>query len=292
MRSKYSSSFFRLSYLFGTLFFASILWSFGFLTSAYQTGYFQIDFLPTFTAEALPSPPESPQTDVHISSTTAQYVEILDSCNTRFEGSCAHLRSGPGAEFPAIVKIRSGAVLKVDSVHIIEGAAWYRIQFDEWLRYPERVSSELYVSAAYVRPFIDLGIVAQKDALPKNAKRIVIDRSDQMLRAYDGDTLYMEEFISTGVELTPTPLGHFRIYQKTPTRYMQGPIPNISDKTFDLPGVPWNLYFTSEGAVIHGAYWHDGFGKPHSNGCVNLPPEMAKRLYQWADIGTHVYVNE
>jgi lipoprotein-anchoring transpeptidase ErfK/SrfK len=113
-----------------------------------------------------------------------------------------------------------------------------------------------------------------------------------MLYAYDGDTLYMQEAISTGLELTPTPRGVFTVYRMTPSRYMQGPIPGISDQYFDLPGVPWNLYFTPEGAVIHGAYWHDRFGSPWSHGCVNLPPEKAKKLYAWAEIGTKVVVQD
>lgn len=73
---------------------------------------------------------------------------------------------------------------------------------------------------------------------------------------------------------------------------MQGPIPGVSDQYYDLPGVPWNLYFTVDGAVIHGAYWHNHFGEPWSHGCVNLPPQEAKRLYDWADLGTPVIVQD
>ena len=102
----------------------------------------------------------------------------------------------------------------------------------------------------------------------------------------------MEEKVSTGIELTPTPRGNFTVFRKTPSRYMQGPIPGISDHYYDLPGVPWNLYFTEQGAVIHGAYWHDSFGTPWSNGCVNMPIASAEKLYKWADIGTEVVVRD
>lgn len=74
---------------------------------------------------------------------------------------------------------------------------------------------------------------------------------------------------------------------------MQGPLPDAApDDYYDLPGVPWNLYFTMEGAVIHGAYWHQNFGTPYSHGCVNLAPNDAKILYEWADVGTLVIVKE
>ena len=71
---------------------------------------------------------------------------------------------------------------------------------------------------------------------------------------------------------------------------MQGPIEGVSDHYYDLPGVPWNMYFTEEGAAIHGAYWHTDFGETHSNGCINLPLEIAEKMYKWADLGTEVIV--
>ena len=91
-----------------------------------------------------------------------------------------------------------------------------------------------------------------------------------------GEELAMEIDISTGLELTPTPRGTFTVFRKTPSRYMQGPLPGIANDYYDLPGVPWNLYFTEQGAVIHGAYWHDSFGSPYSHGCVNADPKTAE----------------
>lgn len=113
-----------------------------------------------------------------------------------------------------------------------------------------------------------------------------------MLYAYEGDALFMQVRISSGLAFTPTPRGTFTVYKKTPTRYMQGPLPGISAQYYDLPGVPWNLYFTHQGGVIHGAYWHDKFGKRWSHGCVNLPLEQAYKLYLWADVGTPVIVRD
>ena len=133
-----------------------------------------------------------------------------------------------------------------------------------------------------------LGSIANMTRLP--AAIFVVDISKETLSAYDGDTLFMQEPISTGLELTPTAIGTFSVYMKTPSRYMQGPIPGVSDQAYDLPGVPWDLYFTRDGAAIHGAYWHNHFGEPWSHGCVNLSPPNAKKLYEWADLGTPVIV--
>lgn len=221
------------------------------------------------------------------------YIEVTEGCGPDFEGACVNVRSGPGLEYPVVSKLRKGAVLKVSDTAAGDGAAWHRVSFDEGLRYPERVSGEWYVSAEVVRLFKDEGSrEIDEGADPASTKRIVVDRSDQMLYAYDGDVLFMQEPISTGLELTPTPRGTFTVYKMTPSRYMQGPLPGISEQYYDLPGVPWNLYFTYQGAVVHGAYWHDRFGEPWSHGCVNLPPEKAEELYQWAELGTQVIVRD
>jgi lipoprotein-anchoring transpeptidase ErfK/SrfK len=185
-------------------------------------------------------------------------------------------------------------VLKVNGKVEHDGHTWYKIVFDELLRYPERVVGDWYVASDFVTVLYDEGIRTLWDEEPATTtKRIVVDRSEQTLSAYEDDTLFMTTKISTGLELTPTPRGTFTIFRKTPSRYMQGPLPSLIDQQYyDLPGVPWNLYFTHEGAVIHGAYWHNSFGHTYSHGCVNLPPDEAQKLYAWADLGTKVIVQD
>ncbi len=221
-----------------------------------------------------------------------QYIEVTDSCGTAYDGVCVNVRSKPTTEASAVFKARNGMVLKVKGKVEGDGREWYRITFDEWLRYPERVEGEMYIAAEFVTPFTNEGNVEIMKTTKKTDKRIIVDRSEQKLYAYEGETLYMEELVSTGIELTPTPRGTFTVFKKRPSRYMQGPIPEISQKYYDLPGVPWNLYFTEQGAIIHGAYWHNNFGTQWSNGCVNLPMDKAEKLYKWADLGTKVIVRD
>ena len=231
---------------------------------------------------------------VSVQPTLFEYIEVIDSCGPYFEGDCLNVRSGPGTDFPVITRLRQGQVLKVGGSAEREGEVWYKVVFDEWIRYPERLSGDdWYVTAEYVKVLLDEGVKdISSETINEADKRIVVSRTEQMLYAYEGDELFMEESISTGVELTPTPRGEFRIFRKTPTRYMQGPLPGISSQYWDLPGVPWNLYFTHQGAIIHGTYWHDDFGQPSSNGCVNIRTDRAKELYRWADLGTRVIVRD
>lgn len=224
------------------------------------------------------------------------YIEITNGCGPYYDKTeCVNMRSGPGIKYPVVGRLRTGVVLKVENKLVQEdGKDWYKIIFDKDIPYPERVSDDWYVivDSNSITPFTDIG----DEELTKNSattsKYIVIDLSQEMLYAYGGNELFTQESISTGLDFTPTPIGTFEVFKKTPSRYMQGPIPNVSTQVYDLPGVPWNLYFTSGGSVIHGAYWHDHFGKPWSHGCVNLEPQKAKKLYLWADIGIKVIVKK
>ncbi len=258
-------------------------------------------------------PEQEPEVPVPTTASTTptqaviNYIEVIDSCGPHFEGECVNIRSGPSSTFPAVAKLRNGIVLAVATTTTTDdgGTDWYKVVFSEWIRYPERVGKEWYVATTYTKGFVDVGPQEYEAPLPallqqageklglvSPEKRILVDRSEQKLYAYEGDDLFLESAISTGLDLTPTPRGTFSVYKKTPSRYMQGPLPGISDQYYDLPGVPWNMYFTKEGGAIHGAYWHTEFGKQWSHGCVNLPLDVARTLYDWTPLGTTVVVQD
>ena len=48
------------------------------------------------------------------------------------------------------------------------------------------------------------------------------------------------------------------------------------------PDVPWVQYFYEDYA-IHGAYWHNSFGRPVGQGCINMRVEEAQWLYEWTE---------
>lgn len=222
------------------------------------------------------------------------YIEVLDGCAADFSGTCVNIRMEATTSAPAIGKLRTGTVLPVSKNTQTDptGRVWYKVEFNEWIRYPDRVAKDWYVAGDQVRTFYDPGTTLLLPGDQPTTKRIVVDRSEQMLYAYDGEELAFKTTISTGHDLTPTPRGSFKIFKKTPSRYMQGPLPDVSNDYYDLPGVPWNMYFTAEGGAIHGAFWHTNFGQQWSHGCVNVPLDTAKELYGWAPVGTEVTVQD
>jgi LysM repeat protein len=113
-------------------------------------------------------------------------------------------------------------------------------------------------------------------------RRFLVDLSDQMLYAYEGDTLVRSTLISSGRWPYPTVTGTYYIYLRYTSQRMRGP-------GYDLPGVPYVMYFY-QGYALHGTYWHNNFGTPMSHGCVNMPTTEAEWAFNWASIGTPVTV--
>lgn len=110
-------------------------------------------------------------------------------------------------------------------------------------------------------------------------KWIEVDLAKQQLTAWNGDEIYMQYPISSGL-FFPTPTGTFSIYWKVRYIRMKGGDPEKGD-FYDLPNVPDTMFFY-QGYGIHGAYWHHNFGHPMSHGCVNEPLDKARELFEWA----------
>lgn len=115
------------------------------------------------------------------------------------------------------------------------------------------------------------------------ARWIDINLSNQSLTAFEGNTPVFNTLVSTGSTF-PTPVGTYRIQYKVRAQRMTGP-------GYDLPNVPWVMYFTNRGHAIHGAYWHNNFGQPMSHGCVNMRPSEAEWLYNFTPNGATVVVH-
>lgn len=117
-------------------------------------------------------------------------------------------------------------------------------------------------------------------------KWIDVNLTTQTMIVYEGQTPVLTSRVSSGLGRTPTVTGTYRVYLKYKSQTMRG---NILGERYEVPNVPDVMYFFS-GYALHGAYWHNNFGRPMSHGCVNLPLGIAKRLYEWAPQGTIVMV--
>ncbi|HMJ11629.1 MAG TPA: L,D-transpeptidase, partial [Polyangiaceae bacterium] len=179
----------------------------------------------------------------------------------------------PGAGLRALRPLAYREAVPVSGRRVqVSGVGYYETTRGEWLR------DEALV---YVPPIRTLpGWVAPG--------RTWIDVSilKQTLTAYEGDNPVYVTLVSTGVDGMGDPVethstvrGQFLIHTKHVTASMSGD--ELGDE-YDLRDVPYVMYF-NEGYALHAAYWHDGFGKPRSHGCVNLSPEDARWIFEWSE---------
>lgn len=120
----------------------------------------------------------------------------------------------------------------------------------------------------------------------EDEKWIDVDLSSQSLVAYIGARPVYATLISSGrvenkrdpLKNFETPAGSFRIERKHLTHTMDGD--TAVDGPYSVEDVPYVMYFQLAYA-LHSAFWHNGFGRPRSHGCINMAPLDAKWLFNW-----------
>lgn len=167
------------------------------------------------------------------------------------------------------------------STSISTGVVWL---LAAWLAFPAPMTTDRSLTLAKAAAVDHNSITLAQLKSTSPPRRIEIDLSEQRLSAWEGKKRVYLFRISTGKRRTPTPIGKFAINSKYRTNRMRG-------RGYDIPDVPYAMYFY-RGYAIHGAYWHNNFGTPVSHGCVNLPVKQARKLYNWATIGTSVVVRK
>jgi lipoprotein-anchoring transpeptidase ErfK/SrfK len=120
------------------------------------------------------------------------------------------------------------------------------------------------------------------------SKWIEVDLTNQRVRAWERDRMVFSTTAATGRPAVPTLRGTFRTYMHLRYGNMAGWTPDRG--SYNLANVPYIMYY-DRGYAIHGTYWHSNFGTPQSAGCVNLPTSNAGWIYNWAPVGTLVYIH-
>jgi lipoprotein-anchoring transpeptidase ErfK/SrfK len=134
-------------------------------------------------------------------------------------------------------------------------------------------------------------------------KKIVVSLSQEKLWAYQGDKVVVSSLITSGGPDLPTPTGTFHILGRYPHFTFHSPWPKGSPYWYPDSPTTYALLFESSGYFIHDAPWRSWFG-PGSNavagtpgggntgthGCINAPFGVAGQLYNWADVGMPVII--
>ncbi len=184
-----------------------------------------------------------------------------------------------------------GTVYHATETHVdASGRVWYNTA-DEYTSKEDNIgATNHWVPAVLTRKIEEDTWNAINPHTPD--KRIEVNLGKQLVTCYEGDNAVLTSRCASGAAFKlgeetvdfGTPRGEFKAILKMPSRHMRAPeAERGSSAWFDLPGVPWNTFFTLEGVAIHGTYWHNDFGVPRSHGCVNVPISVAKFVYFWTN---------
>jgi lipoprotein-anchoring transpeptidase ErfK/SrfK len=127
-------------------------------------------------------------------------------------------------------------------------------------------------SAAIIRRAL-AGRGALKVRYPKAGHHVEADLSRQVIALIDGARVVRTYHTSTGSPATPTVLGSFRVYLKSPGT--------------NAKGMVHSSYFI-RGYAIHGYPSVPPF--PASHGCLRVPIPSARAIYDWVRMGDRVIV--
>lgn len=120
-------------------------------------------------------------------------------------------------------------------------------------------------------------------------KWIDLDLANNSVTAYEGANVVGGPYpMVPGAPATPTVEGEYNVYLQYEQQTMRGQ--NVDGSRYETPNVPWVTYFTGSYA-FHGAPWRGSFGwsgPGGSHGCVNMPVDAAKFIYDFSEIGTKV----
>ncbi|WP_223626424.1 L,D-transpeptidase family protein [Microbacterium sp. EST19A] len=117
-------------------------------------------------------------------------------------------------------------------------------------------------------------------------RKIDVDLGSQRATLYENGNVVNSWAVSTGLPGTATPTGNFKVFAHTRMQDM-GCYPGAP---YCTENVPWITWFTTN-IGFHGTYWHNNFGNRMSHGCVNLPIDLAKYVYDWSPVGLEVSVH-
>ena len=115
---------------------------------------------------------------------------------------------------------------------------------------------------------------------------VSVSTSSQSLSLWHNGQTVMTTAVNTGIPEAPTATGTYPTFTHSPSVTMSGTNPDGSH--YSDPGVPWVSYFNG-GDALHG-FLRASYGSAQSLGCVEMPYDVAHRVYGYTPIGTLVHV--
>ena len=140
---------------------------------------------------------------------------------------------------------------------------------------------------------------AQTPGHEGRGRHIDLNLSTQYARFYDkdGSVIWRSYFVSGNTsEGRGTPMGTFKINAKRTNETLIGADEDGDGEPDYKSHVTYWMPFVGNAVGLHDANWRSAFGGSiysyaGSHGCVNLPPQAARELYDLVRVGDTVYVH-
>ena len=143
-----------------------------------------------------------------------------------------------------------------------------------------------------VKPNKKTGAISVKayKKLKKNTRTFIrVDISSQSIVFYKNGKVKVRGSVVTGKNSTPTPTGTYKIRSKAKNVHLIG-------DDYDVLVHFW-MPFIGNSYGLHDAPWRSAFGghiypAGGSHGCINLPYNVAAKIYKYAPVGTKLIVRK
>jgi len=115
-----------------------------------------------------------------------------------------------------------------------------------------------------------------------------------LVTAYEGDVPVYAALAVKGTVAFQTPTGVFRLLRRVENETMDSAtigIPRTAPTGYYLRDVLFTQYFTPDGAALHYNYWRSNWGYAGSHGCMGMNYDDSLFFWNFASVGTVIYVH-
>lgn len=206
-----------------------------------------------------------------------------------------------GGELLAALREGRTATLSVEyqptTYTVQRGDTLYSIAWKTGIPYWRLIEANSSVNVDSLSVGQEIAVPAKTDLLSLPAvpgKRIVVSISEQHLWAYENGQMIRDEVISTGIEDSPTQPGIFQVQMREENAYASSWdlwMPDFVGIYEAWPGFMNGFHGlpTRNGGQL---MWENSLGYPASYGCIILSLDAANWLYNWAEDGVVVEIQE
>lgn len=187
---------------------------------------------------------------------------------------------------------KSRKISTYDNSVISEGTQGYGLQLDK----SKQAVKETLINGENIAA-LSIGITPVEEEYVNpgftpnrvEGKYIDVNLTEQKLYTLEGGKLVNSYRVSTGKWSMPTPVGEYSINSKDPKAY---------SRQYDLY-MPYWMAFIGHGYGIHELpetssgrkEGESSLGVPVSHGCVRLGVGAAEEVYNWAEVGTPIFIH-